>query len=73
MGYARGDSFPFEFELNGIPFGSEAKVTSLKLRLDMIYSNCHASQIVIAQMTALCQILHLFQRPALGAFQLEPK
>ena len=23
MGYDRGDSYPFEFEPNGIPFGSE--------------------------------------------------
>ena len=23
MGYDRGDSFPFDFEPNGIPFGSE--------------------------------------------------
>ena len=25
MGYDRGDSFPFDFELNGIPFGSNLK------------------------------------------------
>ena len=25
MGYDRGDSFPFDFELNGIPFGSKSK------------------------------------------------
>ena len=24
MGYDRGDSFPFDFEPNGIPFGSKA-------------------------------------------------
>ena len=23
MGYDRGESFPFDFELNGIPFGSK--------------------------------------------------
>ena len=26
MGYDRGDSFPFNFEPNGIPFGSKSKV-----------------------------------------------
>ena len=25
MGYDRGDSFPFEFEPNGTPFGSKSK------------------------------------------------
>ena len=25
MGYDRGDSFPFDFEGNGIPFGSKLK------------------------------------------------
>ena len=25
MGYDRGDSFPFDFEPNGIPFGSKPK------------------------------------------------
>ena len=25
MGYERGDSFPFDFETNGVPFGSKAK------------------------------------------------
>ena len=25
MGYDRGDSFPFDFETNGIPFGSKSK------------------------------------------------
>ena len=25
MGYDRGDSFPFDFEPNGNPFGSKAK------------------------------------------------
>ena len=25
MGYDRGDSFPFDFEPNGTPFGSESK------------------------------------------------
>ena len=25
MGYDRGDSFPFDFEPNGIPFGSKLK------------------------------------------------
>ena len=25
MGYDRGDSFPFDFEPNGIPFGSKSK------------------------------------------------
>ena len=25
MGYHRGDSFPFDFEPNGIPFGSKLK------------------------------------------------
>ena len=25
MGYDRGDSFPFDIEPNGIPFGSESK------------------------------------------------
>ena len=25
MGYDRGDSFPFDFELNGIPFDSKSK------------------------------------------------
>ena len=25
MGYDRGDSFPFDFELNGTPFGSKSK------------------------------------------------
>ena len=25
MGYDRGDSFPFEYEPNGIPFGSKSK------------------------------------------------
>ena len=25
MGYDSGDSFPFDFELNGDPFGSKAK------------------------------------------------
>ena len=25
MGYDRGDSFPFEFRSNGIPFGSKSK------------------------------------------------
>ena len=25
MGYDRGDSFPFDFEQNGIPFGSKSK------------------------------------------------
>ena len=25
MGYDRGDSFPFDFEPNGIPFGSKCK------------------------------------------------
>ena len=25
MGYDRGDSFPFDFESNGIPFGSKSK------------------------------------------------
>ena len=25
MGYDRGDSFPFDFEPNGIPFGSNSK------------------------------------------------
>ena len=25
MGYDRGDSFPFNFEPNGFPFGSESK------------------------------------------------
>ena len=25
MGYERGDSFPFDFELNGIPFGFKSK------------------------------------------------
>ena len=26
MGYDRGDSFPFDFETNGIPFGSKVTV-----------------------------------------------
>ena len=25
MGYDPGDNFPFDFELNGIPFGSKSK------------------------------------------------
>ena len=25
MGYGRGDSFPFDFEPNGTPFGSKSK------------------------------------------------
>ena len=25
MGYDRGDSFPFDFEPNGLPFGSKSK------------------------------------------------
>ena len=25
MGYDRGDSFPFDFKSNGIPFGSKSK------------------------------------------------
>ena len=25
MGYGRGDSFPFDFEQNGVPFGLESK------------------------------------------------
>ena len=25
MGYDRGDSFPFDFEQNGIPYGSKSK------------------------------------------------
>ena len=25
MGYGRGDSFPFDFETNGIPFGSKSR------------------------------------------------
>ena len=25
MGYDRGESFPFDFETNGIPFGSNSK------------------------------------------------
>ena len=31
MGYDRGDSFPSDFEANGIPFGSKSKV-KLSLR-----------------------------------------
>ena len=27
MGYDRGDSFPFDFEPDGIPFGSKLKGT----------------------------------------------
>ena len=27
MGFDRGDSFPFDFEPNGIPFGSKSKGT----------------------------------------------
>ena len=33
MGYGRGDSFPFDFEPNGIPFGSQSK------------ENCHHNHI----------------------------
>ena len=33
MGYDRGDSFPFDFEQNGIPFGSKSK------------ENCHDDHI----------------------------
>ena len=37
MGYDRGNSFPFEFESNGIPFGSERKKKRKLLpRLDPI-------------------------------------
>ena len=25
MGYGRGESFPFDFEPNGVPFGSKSK------------------------------------------------
>ena len=32
MGYGHGDSFPFDFEPNGIPFGSKSK-GKLSLRL----------------------------------------
>ena len=28
MGYDRSDSFPFDFEPNGIPFGSENRIES---------------------------------------------
>ena len=34
MGYDRGDSFPFDFETNGIPFGSENRK-----------ENCHRDHI----------------------------
>ena len=37
MGYDRGDSFPFDFEQNGIPFGSESK-GKLSPRSDHIQS-----------------------------------
>ena len=33
MGYDRGDSFPFDFESNGVPFGSKRK------------ENCHHDHI----------------------------
>ena len=33
MGYDRGDSFPFYFEQNGVPFGSKSK------------GNCHHDHI----------------------------
>ena len=34
MGYDRGDSFPFDFEPNGIPFGSQNRK-----------ENCHQDDI----------------------------
>ena len=32
MGYDRGDSFPFDYEPNGIPFGSENRKEKLSPR-----------------------------------------
>ena len=32
MGYDRGDSFPFDFELNGIPFGSKSPNSTVTSR-----------------------------------------
>ena len=32
MGYDRGDSFPFDFEPNGFPFGSKSKWKTVKPR-----------------------------------------
>jgi len=36
MGYDRGDSFPFDFETNGIPFGSKERKTAFHIEWDMI-------------------------------------
>ena len=33
MGYDRGDSFPFDFELNGIPFGSKKIFVGIKKKM----------------------------------------
>ena len=30
MGYARGDSFPFDFEPNGIPFGLKNRLENCR-------------------------------------------
>ena len=42
MGYDRGDSFPFNFESNGIPFGSKSKgklsPRSYPIQFERIYS-----------------------------------
>ena len=43
MGYDRGDSFPFDFEPNGIPFGS--KSTLLSSLIQNRKENCHHDHI----------------------------
>ena len=50
MGYDRGDSFPFDFKPNGIPFGSKSNG---KLSPQMLFhlfqnlkENCHQDHII---------------------------
>ena len=58
MGYDRGDSFPFDFEPNGIPFGSENRKENcnhdhipfnLKGKGNIVFSEQTRSGVVLLQ------------------------
>ena len=48
MGYDRGDSIPFDFEPNGIPFGSKSKGKGNQMEFHLVQNrkeNCHHDHI----------------------------
>ena len=70
MGYDRGDSFPFDFESNGIPFGLKSKGKLSPWSIDHIPFNFKVKGNIIFSVYATWNSIKIWKRWSLIALHI---